>query len=574
MNNSLAPIILFVYNRPWHTEQTLEALMNNELADQSKLYVFCDGPKKGASEEELDPISKVRTLIYKKKWCKEVIIHERDNNLGLANSVIRGVTEVIEKEERIIVLEDDIITGKHFLEFMNEGLSVYENEKQVFGVSGYCFPSSKKIKEKTFFLPVMSSWGYGTWKDRWEKINFNGVDLLNKISRKEIGKNLNFSSIDYHQMLKDQVLGKNDSWAVRFYASMYLNNGVFLYPNFPLLKNIGFDGSGVHCKSEPSKFNNGSFNSNLEIPVKRKNVSVKRKNFQKFMTEDPRKKQSYSLIKRNIRKFIAPEIIQFIKRKTNFSKKENQELSKLPRYTKTTVKVNGKEIKIPDNASFLFMYKEIFEEEIYNFITSNPNPYIIDGGANIGLSIIYFKNLYPRAKIIGFEPDPLIFEILKDNIDVFDLENVELIPKGLWSENMELDFWSEGADAGLVTDLNKEKSPSVKIKTTSLTKFLERPVDLLKLDIEGAETIVLKDIEDKLYNVEKIFVEYHSFAGQSQSLNEIINILTKAKFRLYMCIPGNNSLKSPLLGLHTHHNMDFQLNIFGYKEGYNSNNQR
>jgi FkbM family methyltransferase len=367
-------------------------------------------------------------------------------------------------------------------------------------------------------------------------------------------------------MLQDQVLGKNDSWAVRFYVSMYLNNGVFLYPNLSLLKNIGFDGSGVHCQFDSSKIHEGSFDNNMEIPVKREKVLVKRKISQNFTVENKITEKNIHRLGRKIRRLIAPEIIQLIKRKTNFLKKEKTKVLEIPRYTKTFVQLDGRKIHIPDIASFRFMYKEIFEQEIYKFKTSILEPYIIDGGANIGLATIYFKKLYPSSKIVSFEPDPEIFKTLKHNIEVFDFRQIELIRKGLWNANTKLSFKSEGADAGLIAEIDRNNSAlESEIEVVSLKPYLQQPVDFLKLDIEGAETVVLKDIQDDLGNIERIFVEYHSFISQSQTLNEIIEILTKAKFRLHISSPGLASI-SPFMNLDVYNNMDMQLNIYGYKE--------
>lgn len=247
MNKGLAPIILFVYNRPWHTEQTLEALMENKHANQSTLYIYSDGPKNEASEESLKSIKEVRIVIRKKYWCKEVIIIEREENLGLANSVIQGVTEVIDRYGKVIVLEDDIVTSKYFLKFMNDSLNIYEKEEHVFGVSGYKYPSTSKIKENTYFLPISSSWSYATWADRWKKVNFNGSELLEVINKNRLKANMNFGNYKFYEILEDQIAGKNDSWAVRFYASMLLANRFFLFPNSSLVENIGFDNSGTNC---------------------------------------------------------------------------------------------------------------------------------------------------------------------------------------------------------------------------------------------------------------------------------------------------------------------------------------
>lgn len=568
----LAPVILFVYNRPRHTEQTLEALYLNKYASESTLYIYSDGPKEGASEENIQNIEAVRTILRKKLWCEKVVIIERTENYGLAKSVIQGVSEVIDKHGKIIVLEDDILTGTHFLEFMNEGLEMYENEKKVFGISGYCFPNKNTIKLETFFLPFMSSWGYGTWSEIWNLINFNGSELLKEIESEGLGDKLDFGNIEYYQMLKDQVEGKNDSWAIRFYISMFLEKGLFLYPRQSLLKNIGFDGTGVHCNLDNSNVYEGIFENELKIKVIKQRVRVDKKNAKSFMEGNLKSQQSLgNRIKSGLSRIVAPEIRKYIKRKLGYKTSKVHldkfaVLRQLPRYTETKTLLNDVEIVVPDSASYLFMYKEIFEEKIYQFNTSKPAPYIIDGGANIGLASIFFKLQFPDAEIIAFEPDDKIYSILKSNIESFKFKNIELLKKGLWNSSETLSFKSEGADGGLIADIDETVEATESIEVISLKPYLNKQVDFLKLDIEGAETLVLKDIEEDLVKVDRIFVEYHSFVNQKQTLTEIIDILTKAKFRLYMSIPGNNAVKSPFMGLGSYNHMDFQLNIFGTKE--------
>lgn len=247
----LSPIVLFVYNRPWHTEQTLIALKNNVYAKESKLFIFCDGKKENVTIEEIQNINKVREIVRNDQWCKEVTIIERENNLGLADSIISGVTQIVNKYGKVIVLEDDIVTGKYFLNFMNASLNLYESDKNVFGVSGYKYPTLRYIKDSTFFLPISCSWSYATWKDRWNKVNFIGKELLDIVDNQNLSLEINFSGYNYYQMLKDQVAGKNNSWAIRFYVSMFLNKSYFLFPHISLVENIGFnDKYATHTKGK------------------------------------------------------------------------------------------------------------------------------------------------------------------------------------------------------------------------------------------------------------------------------------------------------------------------------------
>lgn len=250
-------------------------------------------------------------------------------------------------------------------------------------------------------------------------------------------------------------------------------------------------------------------------------------------------------------------------------KDEFAELRKLPRFTKSKTLFNNTKIVVPDNASFLFMKEEIFVQNIYKFETSNTKPYIIDGGANIGLATIYFKLLHPTSNIVAFEPDPEVFQALKHNVEAFGFQDISLIQKGLWNSNKVLPFKSEGADAGLIGEIDRQNlTDEQEIEVISLKTYLQKPVDFLKLDIEGSETIVLRDIKNDLNNVKNIFVEYHSFVNQKQTLNEIIEILTNANFRLHISSPGLTS-STPFIHLNTYNNMDMQLNIYGIKEEIN-----
>lgn len=250
----LAPIVLFVYNRPWHTLQTLSALKNNDLADQSSLYIYADGPKVNASKEDIDKINEVRQTIQKEKWCKEVVIVERDENFGLAKSVIVGVTEIVNKYGKIIVLEDDIKVSKHFLEYMNNALVAYELENKVAGISAFCYPNQGQLKS-TYFLPIGCSWGWSTWARSWVNFEKEASKLIHSIKEQNLVAHFNFGGYQFYKMLQNQCDEIIDSWAVRFYASFFLRSQLFLYPEKSLVRNIGFDTSGTHTSQSDGYFN-------------------------------------------------------------------------------------------------------------------------------------------------------------------------------------------------------------------------------------------------------------------------------------------------------------------------------
>ncbi len=243
---------------------------------------------------------------------------------------------------------------------------------------------------------------------------------------------------------------------------------------------------------------------------------------------------------------------------------ETNRLRKFPRYTETTTKLLGEEIRVPDSASFFSAYREIFEHHIYKFTTEKEEPYILDCGANIGLSIIYFKMLYPKARIIGFEPDPKIFESLEYNVKQYTSgSSVSLIRKALWNEETTLKFTHEGADAGNLFD-NSTQKKTYDVSTARLKEFMKEEVDMLKIDIEGAEVCVLKDSIEYLENVKRLFVEYHSFCDRPQELDVLLNMLKNAGFRVVLKSPGGGST-SPFEKVDTYNNMDLFVNIFAYK---------
>jgi putative methyltransferase (TIGR04325 family) len=244
---TLAPIILFVYNRPKHTAETLKALSENELASQSTLYIYADGPKAGASATTLADINSTRDIIKSTQWCKEVFIIARDENYSLQRSVIEGVTEVVNKHEKVIVLEDDIVTSPHFLQYMNDALTIYEDEQKVLSIGALNFFATDSTVPDTFFIPIPDCWGWATWKNRWQLFEPNAQLLLNRLREKGLIEKFNLNgAYNFESMLIDQIKGDVSSWAIRWQAIAYLEDKLTLYPRYSVTKNIGFGPGGTH----------------------------------------------------------------------------------------------------------------------------------------------------------------------------------------------------------------------------------------------------------------------------------------------------------------------------------------
>jgi len=241
---SSAPIALFVYNRPDHTKRTVEALKKNNLACESDLIIYSDGPK---LEKNFDDVNKVRKYIREIDGFRTVSIIQRESNLGLAQSIIDGVTKILAKYGCIIVLEDDLITAPYFLSYMNEALEKFAADDRVISIHGYVYPVKETIPE-AFFLPGADCWGWATWKRGWDYFNPDGEYLLDELRRRKLTKRFDYNgSFPYTKMLKDLLIGKNNSWAIRWYASAFLAGKLTLYPGRSLVHNIGNDNSGTHC---------------------------------------------------------------------------------------------------------------------------------------------------------------------------------------------------------------------------------------------------------------------------------------------------------------------------------------
>ena len=240
-----SPIVLFVYNRPNLTRHVLLALRKNKLFRSSKLFIFSDGPKDDDSEKS---VKKVRNVLSNYNNLKNIYISLNKDNKGLSTSIITGVSDILSDFKSVIVLEDDLITSTYFLKYMNTGLSLYENETDVASIHSYFYPvNSINQLPNYFFLKGADCWGWATWRDRWDLFENNPNELLNKINSMNLSNEFSLEKrAGFYNMLRDTSKGKIDSWAIRWHASMYLQNKLTLYPKVSFIHNIGNDGSGTH----------------------------------------------------------------------------------------------------------------------------------------------------------------------------------------------------------------------------------------------------------------------------------------------------------------------------------------
>ena len=247
--NTPAPIAFFVYNRPAHTRRVLDSLKANPLSIESELFIFADTPREFGAKG----VSEVRNIILALDGFKSIKIIVRDHHFGLSKNTIGGLTQLSDSHGRFILVEDDTLVSPFFLEWSNHFLNVLKDEGRVAAIQGGSYPV--KLPNENFFVCSGDTSGLCSWKRAWDLFEPNGRKLADEISQKNLIRKFNFDGcFNYFGMLKDQIEGRNDSWSIRFYASILLKNKLTLYPTKSLVRNIGFDGTGTNCTAKTSAF--------------------------------------------------------------------------------------------------------------------------------------------------------------------------------------------------------------------------------------------------------------------------------------------------------------------------------
>lgn len=296
--SSFAPIALFVYNRPEHTQQTLQFLQQNVLAAQSELFIFSDGPKTIADRQAVE---KVRQVIKQVSGFKSVAVIEREHNIGLANSIIDGVSKLCQSHKKVIVFEDDLISSPYTLSYFNDALSLYQQQNLIMHIGAYMFPIDRQGLPETFFNRIATSWGWATWARAWQHFKPNIDQLLSQFNTDKIAQFSIDNKMNFWKQMQDFKHGKNNSWAIRWYASIFLKGGLALHPAQSLVHNIGHDGSGIHSGN----------NSIYDVSIKLEPI----RSFPKEIKEDPDAYQAMKNFFAHRKGSLLQRVIRLIKNK-------------------------------------------------------------------------------------------------------------------------------------------------------------------------------------------------------------------------------------------------------------------
>ena len=543
-NSRNVPVILITYKRPWHTAQVLTALKEHRIQN---LYVFSDAPKTPDDEQG---VYQTRKLIEAIDWTTPQVIYQKQN-LGLAKSIVGAVNMVFEKHDRLILLEDDCVPLQYFFDFIYDCLQKYENDPKVFGVSGHSAPIPDSLLKDypcdAYFLSRMSSWGWATWKRAWahyEPDLYKLVQIANagQIDMAQGGVDI---PVNIHKMLTGKL---HDVWTLPWVLSVYNHHGCYVYPTRSHLKNIGLDGTGLHCGKAPKIDWTYATTRTIRYPEQVFISELLLKNYLdwNYIQVRPDTAQKAVQYLRNLR-FSAMEQnhSEFRSVSDNMAKmpalaiqNTPNENGEIPGGTKdknncldcsnigSKYTYHGLKFEYDSLPALQTEIKNIFEQKIYDFKTDKKSPLVIDGGAHLGLFSLYIKQKYPQARVIAFEPDDRAFANLNANLAENHCSQVHTVKSGLFNQNTTLHFAADGADGGAI-----KADGAAQIQVVKLSDYITEPVDYLKLNIEGAEMEVLEEIEPKLHLINELCLEYHAFPEIGQRLHQILALLDRNGFR-------------------------------------------
>lgn len=271
-----APIVVFAYNRPHHLAQTLQALGRARCAQESEVWIFSDGPRRPDVAPKVEEVRALLREVQRDHGFARVHVVEAESNLGLARSIIQGVSRVLERHDRVVVLEDDLVVSPDFLQFMNDALEYYRNDRRVGSITGFCpitqFP--RDYRPSVALVPRSCSQGWATWSDRWAQVDWSASGIARLQRDRALRRQFNRAGSDRYGRLRHQLAGRIDSWSIRFGLWQFLAGMYTIYPTRNRIRNIGYDGTGVHSGTGTPK--------NAEIPDRELAYSLER------VDEDPR----------------------------------------------------------------------------------------------------------------------------------------------------------------------------------------------------------------------------------------------------------------------------------------------
>ena len=562
-----SPILLLTFNRFDVTMRVFEAI---KKVAPYRLYLASDGPR---NTEEAITVDQIRTMVTSSiDWDCEVKTLFRDTNLGCRNAVNSAITWLFQNEERGIILEDDCLPHPTFFSFCEVLLEKYADNDDIWTISGDNFHRDKGSKEHSYyFSKYFHCWGWATWRRAWKDYQANVEINLSNISKYHLDlvSDDNPYFVTYWMPILEKCqMNQIDTWDYSFLFESFCRKKYHIHPSKNLIENIGFGSDATHTTGQSPNYTVEAMQFPLKHPPSTERDSNADKLTEKIHFKiGIKKKKRKKRYKRLIKSFKDRLALLFCVGSIR-NRKKISILKRLKRHVSGKIKLNQITWSYPDPVSFAYAYEQIVFSEIYKF-TPVANPRIIDCGANVGIASIYWALQYPNASITSVEADPNIYQYLQKNIQSSGVRNINTINKAVWHEHRTLKFLQDNADGGGISDCLNEtlkiKRQEIEVETVLLNSLIDNcKVDLLKIDIEGAECDLLLNQADSLKNVQRLFVEYHSFISKPQRLHELLTLLSSSGFRIH--IRPEYAAKQPFVDVKADSGMDNRLNIFAWQQ--------
>jgi FkbM family methyltransferase len=567
------PVLLLAFNRPDLTRRVFEVIRE---AKPSLFFLAVDGPRANKpGEAELN--REIRSLAGEVDWPCEVHTRFIDENLGCKRAVSGAIDWFFEHVEEGIILEDDCLPHASFFSYCAAMLEHYRDDPSIGMISGDNFrPQSEWSPEGHGFSIFTFIWGWATWRRAWRHYDADIYDwqeckrsgwLRDLFRRPE--------AVTYWTDVFDRChSGQINSWDYSWSYSCWRAGFLSVIPGCNLVTNIGFGERSTHTKEASHHYSQYPVRE-ISQPLKALSDKVRDRSQEEQFLRDVYNVRLHSMSKRLRRSFrkwsrrLVKNINQWTLPLAGRGSRLRRQVDLLKisqRFLPGCTRLDGMDWSYPDAVSFSYAYEQIFLRGVYDIGASARPTRILDCGANVGLATLYWKKRYPDVEVIAVEADPEIFKYLVDNINCAGVTGVHVLNQAVWHSAGELSFAPQGADGGCLHD-TRDKTPSrtIRVPAVPLGDLIgDAPLDLLKIDIEGAECDVLIGQEDVLGPVERIFVEYHSYVKKEQRVDELLSLLRRAGFRLH--IHPELVSPRPFVKKLLENGMDHRLNIYAWRE--------
>lgn len=566
-------VLLLAFNRPDLARKVFAAI---RAAQPARLFIAVDGAREQkAGEAAL--VAETRNLAHLVDWPCEVHTRFLEENLGCKQAVSTAINWFFQHVEEGVILEDDCEPNASFFVFCARMLALYRCDERVGMVSGNNFrPESEWRDEGHEFSRFTFIWGWATWRRAWRRFDASlggwprlEADgwLVERFRRPEAAKR-------WREIFDRCHSGASDTWDYPWTYTCWRAGFWSVVPPCNLVSNIGFDSRGTHTMSTDG--------NRARLPTRE--LAADRLGGAREPSAPNEVEEAYLHLvydvkfapwRRRVRKAALVAARGFLREARHFAlrfaaprrqlRSELRGLQRGPRFRAGEITLEGLTWSYSDAVSFGYAYEQIFRRGLYEFPAMDERPRIIDCGANLGLATLYWKKKYPSAEVLAVEADPEVFAYLRKNVARASVAGVTLTNRAVWHERGVLRFRPDGADGGFLDGRSDEVGAGlIEVEAVPLSELVgDRPVDLLKLDVEGAETDILVNQEAALSRVRRIFVEHHSLLGRPQRLEELLAVLARAGFR-YHLQPELVSAR-PFAERKCDSGMDQRLNIFAWR---------